>query len=84
MQEFFGPNSFLKYPGTIYIKIGKPICDITNVINSKKNLNWMNENYSFLIIIKSLFILTSCGSTGDLYLDTNQFKKNLNNVYQTK
>ena len=38
----------------------------------------------FLIILKSLIIFTSCGSTGDLYLDTNQFKKTLNNVYQTK
>ena len=48
MQEFLAQNSFLKYPGTIYIKIGKPICDTTNVINSKKNLeDWMNENYSF-------------------------------------
>ena len=45
---FWPKNSFLKYPGTIYIKIGKPICDTTNVINSKKNLeDWMNENYSF-------------------------------------
>ena len=45
---FWPKNSFLKYPGTIYIKIGKPIFDTTNVINSKKNLeDWMNENYSF-------------------------------------
>jgi 1-acyl-sn-glycerol-3-phosphate acyltransferase len=44
---FWPKNSFFKYPGTICIKIGKPVYNSTNVINSKKNLeNWMNENYS--------------------------------------